>query len=194
MHVIRGWCVSRIVMALGAVLVVPPVAEASTLQLVMSAAEVTVRGRMICQAVAGAPGELFAFDGGSVEARLLPQTQTPGTGSYTAEAYDSEDRLLGTATGAAALAKLNQPWFARAVVALDPQLPAGTVSKNGGHLFVVVGPDGRFAAGHVVLAARGEGGGVVLQVGSGPGSQYVDIATCSGRGVAEISIPYAVLP
>jgi hypothetical protein len=185
---------SRIVMTLGAVVMVSRVAEATTLQLDLSSAEVTVRGQMICEAVPGAPSELFAFDGGSVEARLIPQTLTPGTGSYTAEVYDRQDRLVATATGTAALAKLGQTGFARVVITADSQLPVGTVSRDGGFLQVVVGPDSRFAAGHLVLTARGEIGVVVLQVSTDPGSDYVDIATCSGRGVAEISIPYAVFP
>jgi hypothetical protein len=66
--------------------------------------------------------------------------------------------------------------------------------SSGGHLHVVVGAEGRFAAGHLVVAARGESGVVVLQVASGSGGEYADIVTCSGRGVAEISVPYAVFP
>lgn len=194
MNIGKGWCVNQIVMALGVVLMASRVAEATTVALDMSSAEFTVRGQMICQPVPGAPGGLFAFDGGSIEVRLITQTGMPGTGAYTAEVYDSEDRLLGTATGAAALARRDQTWFARAVLSLDPQLPVGTVTRDGGYLQVVVGPDGRFAEGHVVVAARGEAGTVVLQVASVPGGEFTDIATCSGRGVAEISIPYAVFP
>ena len=179
-------------MTIGAPLVVASVAEATTIHLDTSSATFTVRGQMACQAVPGAPGGLFAD--GNVEARLLPLTLAPGTGSYSAEVYDGRDRLVGTATGAVGLAKMDRTWFARAVLAADPALPVGSVSKAGGHLTVVVGSDGRLATGHVVVTTRGEAGTVVLQIGSSPGTEYVSVATCAGRGVAEVSIPYAVFP
>jgi len=180
-------------MTMGALLVVSSVAEATTIHLDPSSAKFRVRGQMTCQPVADAPGGFFAFDS-NVDVRLLPLTLTPGGGSYAAEVYDSRDRLVGTATGTPGMARRNQTWFARAVLASDPALPVGAVSRAGGHLQVVVGAVGRFAAGHVVVTARGDAGNVVLQVASPPGTEYVNVITCAGRGVAEISIPYAVFP
>ena len=193
MDAVRRWRVSRFVMTMGALLVVSSVAEATTIHLDPSSATFRIRGQMSCQPVVGAPGGFFAFDS-NVDIRLLPQTLTPEGGSYAAELYDSRDRLVGTATGTPGQVKQDQTWFARVVLASDPDLPVGTVSRAGGHLQVVVGADGRLAAGHVVVTVRGPAGVVVLQVASTPGTEYVNVAICSGRGVAEISIPFAVFP
>jgi hypothetical protein len=145
--------------------------------------EIYTRGQMTCvQHVQSANVVVTAS-----AAQLVLVNSATGLGSLSIEVYDKYSKLAGHVPGHGG-GLLNYVsltrWTADNV----------NIAADFSQMAVMGAPDGRFASGYFVLTARGTWDPYTPFVSLTPDGSYgvTTFATCSGTGVAEVTIPFAI--